>query len=142
MNNNWVYSDIVKDHFLEPKNVLRGEESDFDHNAKGVVGNVVCGDQMIVLLKIEDDIIKDIRWQTYGCASAIASTSMMSEIVKGMSIKEAYTLTPDTIAERLGGLPANKFHCSVLGDGALRKAIDNYLENNNQSTKLDNIKHV
>lgn len=131
MNNNWVYSDIVKDHFLEPKNVLRGEESDFDYNGKGVVGNVVCGDQMIVLVKIKDDIITDIRWRTYGCASAIASTSMMSEIVKGMSIKEAYTLTPDTIAQKLGGLPPNKFHCSVLGDGALRKAIDNYIENNN-----------
>jgi len=130
MNNNWIYSDIVKDHFLEPRNVLRGEESDFDYNGKGVVGNVICGDQMIVLVKIEDDIIKDIKWRTYGCASAIASTSMMSEIVIGMNIKEAYCITPDQIAEKLGGLPSNKFHCSVLGDGALRKAIDNYLENN------------
>lgn len=130
MNNNWIYSDIVKDHFLEPRNVLRGEESDFDYNGKGVVGNVICGDQMIVLVRIENDIIKDIKWRTYGCASAIASTSMMSEIVIGMNIKEAYCITPDQIAEKLGGLPSNKFHCSVLGDGALRKAIDNYLENN------------
>ena len=126
MNNNWVYSDIVKDHFLEPRNVLHGEESDFDHNAKGVVGNVICGDQMIVLLKIVNSIIVDIRWRTYGCASAIASTSMMSEIVKGMDINEAYKITPDMIAEKLGGLPSNKFHCSVLGVGALREAIDNY----------------
>ena len=134
MSSNWVYSDIVKDHFLEPRNVLRGEESDFKHNAKGVVGNVVCGDQMIVLLQIEDDIIKDIRWQTYGCASAIASTSMMSEIVKGINIKEAYKITPETIAAKLDGLPPNKFHCSVLGDGALREAIDDYQKNNKSSS--------
>lgn len=128
MNNSWVYSDTVKDHFLQPQNVLRGDEATFSHNAKGVVGNVVCGDQMIVLLNIEDDIITDIRWQTYGCASAIASTSVMSQMVKGMSIKQAYLITPDQIAAELNGLPKNKFHCSVLGDQALRKAIDNYLE--------------
>ena len=126
MSNNWIYSDIVKDHFLEPRNVLRGEESNFDHNAKGTVGNVICGDQMFVLLKIENNIIKDIKWRTYGCASAIASTSMMSEMVIGINIDEAYKITPDQIAEKLGGLPANKFHCSVLGDEALRKAIDDY----------------
>lgn len=128
MDDNWVYSDTVKDHFLQPRNVLRGDESTFPHNAKGMVGNVICGDQMIVLLNIKDDIITDIRWQTYGCASAIASTSMMSQMVKGMSLKEAYLITPDQIAAELSGLPKNKFHCSVLGDQALRKAIDNYLE--------------
>ena len=77
----------------------------------------------LVLLKIEDDIIKDIKWKTYGCASAIASTSMMSEIVKGMSIAEAYQITPDIIEKKLGGLPKNKFHCSVLGDRALKKRL-------------------
>jgi len=127
MGDNWVYSDIVKEHFLDPRNVLRGSEADFDFNGKGVVGNVVCGDQMIVYVKIEDEIIKDIKWRTYGCASAIASTSMMSEMVKGMNIAEAYKITPDKIADKLGGLPKNKFHCSVLGDGALRKAIEDYL---------------
>lgn len=126
MDNSWVYSDIVKDHFLEPRNVLRGDESSFPHNAKGIVGNVVCGDQMIILLQIENDIIKDIKWQTYGCASAIASTSMMSEIVIGMNIKEAYEITPEIIAKKLGGLPSNKFHCSILGDSALKNAIDSY----------------
>jgi len=126
MQNNWIYSDIVKEHFLEPKNVLRGDEASFAHNAKGIVGNVVCGDEMIVLLNIDGDIIQDIRWKTYGCASAIASTSMMSEIVKGMNIDEAYNLTPEIIAEKLGGLPKNKFHCSILGDQALKKAIDDY----------------
>ena len=130
MVDGWVYSDTVKEHFFNPKNVLRSNISDFDHNCQGIVGNIICGDQMLVLLKIEDDIIKDIKWKTYGCASAIASTSMMSEIVKGMSIAEAYEITPDIIEKKLGGLPKNKFHCSVLGDRALRKAINNYLIEN------------
>lgn len=131
MNNEWVYSELVKDHFFEPRNVLRGEESSFDFNGRGIVGNVVCGDQMLVLLKIVDGVINDIRWKTYGCASAIASTSMMSEIVKDMSIEEAYKITPEIIAEKLGGLPKNKVHCSVLGDEALRKAIEDYLSKQN-----------
>lgn len=131
MNNEWVYSELVKDHFFEPRNVLRGEESSFDFNGRGIVGNVVCGDQMLVLLKIVDGVIVDISWKTYGCASAIASTSMMSEIVKGMSIEEAYKITPEIIAEKLGGLPKNKVHCSVLGDEALRKAIEDYLSKRN-----------
>lgn len=130
MVDGWIYSDIVKEHFLEPKNVLRGDKSNFDYNCQGIVGNIICGDQMLVLLKIEDDKIKDIRWRTYGCASAIASTSIMSEIVKGMSIQEAYNITPEIIEEKLGGLPKNKFHCSVLGDRSLRKAINNYLIDN------------
>lgn len=129
MGEDWIYSDLVKEHFLEPKNVLKGEESNFDFNGKGVVGNIVCGDQMIVYVKIVNDIVEDVRWKTYGCASAIASTSMMSEIAKGMSINEAYKITPEIIADKLGGLPKNKFHCSVLGDGALRKAIEDYLNN-------------
>lgn len=134
MKDNWAYSDIVKEHFLEPKNVLRGEESDFDFNGRGIVGNIICGDQMLVLLKIEDDIIKDVRWKTYGCASAIASTSMMSEIIKGMTITDAYEITPEKIAEKLGGLPDNKFHCSVLGDKSLRKAINDYLRKTDRET--------
>jgi len=128
MDNNWIYSDIVKDHFLEPRNILNDDESTFAHNCKGVVGNVICGDEMIVWLNIENNMIKDVRWRTYGCASAIASTSMMSEMIKGMNIKEAYKITPDQIAEKLGGLPKQKFHCSILGDQALRKAIENYRE--------------
>lgn len=127
MTNDWIYSDLVKDHFFEPRNVLRGEESDFDFNGRGIVGNVVCGDQMLVLIKVENEIIVDVKWKTFGCASAIASTSMMSEVVKGMTINEAYKITPELIAEKLDGLPKNKVHCSVLGDEALRKAIENYL---------------
>jgi nitrogen fixation NifU-like protein len=92
-----------------------------------MVGNIKCGDQMAFHLKISGDLITDVRWQTYGCASAIASTSMLSEVIKGLPIAEAYTIKPADIARRLGGLPENKIHCSVLGDKALRAAIDDYL---------------
>lgn len=124
----WVYSEIVKKHFLDPKNFLAGEESEFKYNARGMAGNIICGDQMLMLLQIKDDVITDIRWKTYGCASAIASTSALSEIAKGKTLKDAFTITPKQIADELGGLPKNKFHCSVLGDEALRNAINNYLE--------------
>ena len=124
----WVYSDKVKEHFFDPKNFLEGDEESFEADARGVVGNVVCGDQMLMLLKIEDDVIKDVRWKTYGCASAIASTSMLSEMAKEMKIQDAFYIKPEDIANELGGLPKNKFHCSVLGDKALRNAINNYLE--------------
>jgi nitrogen fixation NifU-like protein len=83
---------------------------------------------MMFMLKIQNDIIADVRWKTYGCASAIASTSMLSETIKGMNIRDAYHIKPADIASRLGGLPENKIHCSVLGDKALRAAIDVYLE--------------
>jgi len=122
----WLYSDVVKEHFTNPKNVFDPDEL-FAPDAEGVVGNIKCGDQMMFLLKIEGDVIRDVRWKTYGCASAIASTSMLSEVVKGMSIKDAYSIKPADIARRLGGLPENKIHCSVLGDKALRAAIDAYL---------------
>lgn len=123
----WLYSDVVKDHFVNPRNVFEPEEK-FEPDAQGMVGNVKCGDQMMFLLKISDDVITDVRWKTYGCASAIASTSMLSEVIKGLPIREAYSIKPADIARRLGGLPDNKIHCSVLGDKALRAAIDEYLE--------------
>jgi len=126
----WVYTDIVKDHFINPRNIWNKDES-WEPDAYGEVGSLACGDQMRVGIKVRDDIIYDIRWLTYGCASAIASTSMMSEMVKGMKLEEAYHITPDMITDALGGLPEHKFHCSVLGDKALRAAIDNYLEINN-----------
>jgi len=123
----WLYTDIVKDHFMNPRNVFDpGENIAWD--ADGIVGNVKCGDQMQFFLKVDgNDMITDVRWKTYGCASAIASTSMLSEIVKGLSILEAYQLKPEDVSKRLGGLPDNKIHCSVLGDKALRSAIDSYL---------------
>ena len=123
----WLYSDVVKDHFMNPKNVLSDDESAWPCDARGIVGNIKCGDQMLILLRINDRTITDVRWKTYGCASAIASTSILSEAIKGMTIDEAYTLKPEDIVAKLGGLPANKIHCSVLGDKALRAAIDDYL---------------
>jgi nitrogen fixation NifU-like protein len=123
----WLYSDTVKEHFTNPRNVLIGDESDFAADCRGQTGNIRCGDQMLMLLKIKDDIITDVRWKTYGCASAIASTSMLSETIKGMSIQAAYNIKPEDLVEKLGGLPEYKIHCSVLGDKALRTAIDDYL---------------
>lgn len=123
----WVYTDVVKDHFMNPRNLWQ-EGEEFEADGVGEVGSLACGDQMRVGIKVEDDKIKDLRWLTYGCASAIASTSMMSEMAIGMSLAEAYKLTPKAIMDELGGLPEHKFHCSVLGDKALRAAIDNYLE--------------
>jgi nitrogen fixation NifU-like protein len=125
-SNDWVYTDTVKDHFMHPRNVW--ENDSFQADGFGQVGSLACGDQMRVGIKVVDDKISELKWQTYGCASAIASTSMMSEIVIGMTLEEAYHLTPAMITERLGGLPQHKFHCSVLGDKALRAAIDDYLE--------------
>jgi nitrogen fixation NifU-like protein len=130
--NNWVYSDEVKQHFFNPKNVLYEDESQFRHNARGMSGNVICGDQMLMLLQIENDIITNLRWKTYGCASAIASTSMLSEVAKGMNIFEAFQITPQQVADQLGGLPPHKFHCSVMGDEALQDAINNYLTQTNR----------
>lgn len=124
----WLYSDVVKEHFMNPKNVLMEDEDKWPCDGRGIVGNIKCGDQMLILLRIKDDIIEDVRWKTYGCASAIASTSILSEAIKGMNITEAYKLRPNDIVARLGGLPDNKIHCSVLGDKALRAAIGDYLE--------------
>ncbi|MGB4405879.1 MAG: iron-sulfur cluster assembly scaffold protein [Sphaerochaeta sp.] len=122
----WVYSPIVKDHFMNPRNTWV-EEENFEFDGIGEVGSLACGDQMRIAIQVKDDVIVDLRWLTYGCASAIASTSMMSEMVKGMGLEEAYNLSPTMITEALGGLPDHKFHCSVLGDKGLRAAIDDYL---------------
>ena len=126
----WLYSDVVKDHFMHPKNVLEDDEATWPCDGRGMVGNIKCGDQMLILLRIKDGIITECRWKTYGCASAIASTSILSEAILGMKIEDAYILKPEDIVSKLGGLPANKIHCSVLGDKALRSAIDDYLEKN------------
>jgi nitrogen fixation NifU-like protein len=123
----WLYSDTVREHFTNPQNFLSGDEADFAANARGQTGNIKCGDQMLMLLKIENDIITDVRWQTYGCASAIASTSMLSAMIKGMKIEDAYKIKPEDLVAKLDGLPEYKIHCSVLGDKALRTAIDDYL---------------
>jgi len=125
---NGLYSDTVMEHFTNPRNALMEDEASFGADARGLTGNIKCGDQMLMLLKIKDDVITDVRWKTYGCASAIASTSMLSETIKGMKIEDAYKIKPDDLVAKLGGLPSFKIHCSVLGDKALRSAIDDYLE--------------
>lgn len=122
----WVYTDTVKDHFMNPRNIL--SDPDYKDDGKGMVGSMACGDQMLVAIRVQDGKITECRWKTYGCASAIASTSMMSELVIGMTLEEAYRVTPAMITDQLGGLPQHKFHCSVLGDKALRAAIDDHLE--------------
>ena len=132
----WIYSDIVKDHFTNPRNALLEDEAGFAPDARGQTGNIKCGDQMLMLLKIKDDVIIDVRWKTYGCASAIASTSMLSEVIMGMNIKDAYQVRPEDLVEKLGGLPEYKIHCSVLGDKALRAAIDDYLEKHGRAGEL------
>jgi len=133
----WVYTEHVKEHFTHPRNVLLNEAS-FNADGKGLVGNIKCGDQMLMLIKVdkEKSIITDCKWKTYGCASAIASTSILSEKAKGMKIEDAYKLSPKDIAKELGGLPEHKIHCSVLGDKALRGAIDDYYKRNQMTDKI------
>ncbi len=122
----WVYSDIVKDHFMNPRNYLFGDETKFAYDAVGVVGNPICGDQMKMYIKVANNKITDIRWKTYGCASAIASTSALSELAKGKSLEEALEISAKDIDDYLGTLPKHKFHCSVLGHQALADAIKKY----------------
>ena len=122
----WVYSDVVKDHFLSPRNFLMGDEAKYPHDAEVIVGNPVCGDQMKMFLQIQNGKITDIKWKTYGCASAIASTSALSELAKGKTLDEALAIGPAEITTYLGGLPQHKVHCSVLGHQALAAAIANY----------------
>ncbi len=123
----WLYSDKVKDHFMNPRNIMM-DEDDFQYDAMGTTGNIKCGDEMTFYLRIDPETltITDCRWKTFGCASAIASTSVLSEMIKGMKLEEAYNISNVDVMEELGGLPENKVHCSVLGDKALQEAIDNY----------------
>ncbi len=136
MTGNWLYTETVKDHFTNPRNILEDEES-YKEDGKGMVGNIKCGDQMMMAIKVKDGRIEDCKWKTYGCASAIASTSMLSEVVKGMKLEEAYHVTPADITKKLGGLPEHKIHCSVLGDKALRAAIDDYYTRTGQESRIE-----
>jgi nitrogen fixation NifU-like protein len=133
----WAYTDVVKEHFMNPKNILMDEDS-YEEDGKGVTGNVKCGDEMIVVIKVdkENGIITDCKWKTFGCASAIASTSVLSEMVKGMKLDDAYNLSAKDINRELGGLPEHKVHCSVLGDKALRMAINDYYVRNGMEDKV------
>lgn len=119
-----MYTELVMDHFTNPRNV--GELTDAD--GIGVVGNPVCGDLMKIYLKIKEDQIQDIKFKTFGCGAAIATCSMVTEMVKGKTITEAMTVSNKAVAEALGGLPPQKMHCSNLAADAVRKAIENHLE--------------
>ncbi|MCX8022660.1 MAG: Fe-S cluster assembly scaffold protein NifU [Syntrophorhabdaceae bacterium] len=116
------YSDIVMDHFMNPRNM--GEIEDAD--GVGEVGNPACGDMMKLYLKIEGDRIVDAKFKTFGCGAAIASSSMTTELIKGKTIDEALKLSNEAVSEALGGLPPAKRHCSVLAEDALRLALEDY----------------
>lgn len=135
----WAYSQIVKEHFFNPRNLMLDEVDESLYNGIGRVGSPACGDEMKIWLRIEDDRIKECKWRTFGCGSAIAATSMLSVMVtegEGMPTSEALTVTPKDIMERLGGLPNRKVHCSVLGDKALRSAINSYYRATNQFDRI------
>ncbi len=117
-----LYSEKVMEHFLHPRNVGIIEDAD----GVGEVGNAKCGDIMKMYLKIDDDVITDVKFETFGCASAIASSSMATELIKGQRIEDAMTLTNKAVAEALDGLPDYKMHCSVLAEEAIQSAIEDY----------------
>lgn len=117
-----LYSEKVMDHFRNPRNVGIIENAD----GVGEVGNAKCGDIMKIYLKIENDIIIDAKFETFGCGSAIASSSMATELIKGRSVNEALELSNKAVAEALDGLPAHKLHCSVLAEEAIKSAIEDY----------------
>ena len=121
-----LYSEKVMDHFRHPRNLGVIE------NASGVgeVGNAKCGDIMTMYLQIENDIITDVKFETFGCGSAIASSSMATELIKGKPVSEALQLTNKAVAEALGGLPAHKLHCSVLAEEAIKAALKDYYDKN------------
>lgn len=121
-----MYSEKVMDHFNNPRNTGDMENPD----GIGHVGNPVCGDIMELYIKVKDDIITDAKFKTFGCGAAIATSSMVTEMVKGRSLEDALKISNKAVAEALGGLPAIKMHCSVLAEEALSSAIDDYLKKN------------
>lgn len=126
-----LYSETVMDHFRNPRNVGVIEDAD----GVGEVGNVQCGDIMKIYLKINEGIISDVKFETFGCGSAIASSSMATEMIKGKPVAEAMALTNRAVAEALDGLPAHKLHCSVLAEEAIKKALQDYYERNGVSNE-------
>ena len=121
-----LYSEKVMDHFRNPRNVGVIENAD----GVGEVGNAKCGDIMKMYLKIEDDIVQDVKFETFGCASAVASSSMATELIKGKPLSEVKQLTNKAVAEALDGLPAYKMHCSVLAEEAIQSALEDYYRKN------------
>ncbi len=126
-----LYSEKVMDHFRNPRNVGTIE----DANGVGEAGNPVCGDIMKIYLKINNEIIEDVKFETFGCGSAIASSSMATELIKGKSVSEAAELTNKAVAEALDGLPAHKMHCSVLAEEAIQAALADYKNRENIQEK-------
>ena len=121
-----LYTQTVMDHFMHPRNV--GEIADAD--GVGEVGNAKCGDIMKMYLKIKDNRIEDVKFETFGCGSAIASSSIATEMIKGRTLEDALALTNQEVVDALGGLPAQKLHCSVLAEEAFKSAIQNYYDKN------------
>ena len=117
-----MYTEQVMDHFMNPRNVGTIDDAD----GVGEVGNAKCGDIMKIFIKVDNDIISDVKFQTFGCGSAIASSSMATELIKGKPLSQALELTNKAVAEALDGLPAHKLHCSVLAEEAIKAAIEDY----------------
>ena len=132
-----LYSDKVMDHFNNPRNVGVLESPD----GVGEVGNPVCGDMMRITIKVDDDRIQDIRFQTLGCGAAIATSSIVTEMARGMTLQEAVSITKKQVAEELGGLPAAKMHCSVLATDGLKGAVDDYLVRNGREAISGGLEH-
>ena len=122
-----LYTETVMDHFTHPRNV--GEIPDAD--GVGEVGNAKCGDIMKMYLKINGNVIEDVKFETFGCGSAIASSSMATELIKGKTIDEALAVTNKQVVDALGGLPAHKLHCSVLAEESIKSAVKDYYDRNN-----------
>jgi nitrogen fixation protein NifU and related proteins len=127
------YSDKVMEHFNNPRNVGEIENAD----GIGKVGNPVCGDVMKLYIKVENDVITDAKFKTFGCGAAIATSSMVTELVKGKTIEEAMSLSNRAVAEALGGLPPIKMHCSVLAEDALKSAIEDYFQRTGDKRTLE-----
>ena len=119
-----LYSETVMDHFRNPRNVGVIEDAD----GVGEVGNAKCGDITKIYLQSENDVVKDVKFETFGCGSAIASSSMATEMIKGKPLKEVLSLTNKAVVEALGGLPAHKLHCSVLAEEAVKAALKDYYD--------------
>lgn len=140
----WFYTPTVKDHFFNPRNLVKTQDEarkiSEEADGIGIEGSPACGDMMKMWIKVKEDKIVDCKWQTFGCASAIASTSMFSEMITengGMKIEQALKIKPQHIVDRLGGLPLRKFHCSVLADKALRAAINDHYKKTKQLDKVN-----
>ncbi len=137
----WYYTDIVKEHFFKPRNLLLEDPSDDAFNATGMVGSPACGDMMHMWMRVDPttERIQDLKWKTFGCGSAIAATSMYSVMLTengGLSVADALKVKPQHIMERLGGLPNRKIHCSVLADKAFQKTANDYFRKTGQNQRI------